>query len=557
MSRAVGIELTDSYVKLVSLDQAGKKHRIDHFHRAPILDDPERPWEERAAAALRDAVAAARIPRNRVFVSLESGEAILREVSLPFKNEDQIRKTVRYELESLVHNYTIEELVVCHYKTGETDKGTHLLTAAVPKKVLEKYLKIFENAGIDPVAVDLDACAVYNAMHYAGAVDTDEPHLLIYGTPKFTKLILVEQRRPKAIRTIRFALPAPAKAPVRPEADFPAPPQEETPSEGMPVVVLEEGEGPAFGRLDAETQGALIGILAKEISRFLLASDADASPSHILLSGEFEDPQAAALLETTTRMPVRTFNLLEAIDPATSTRPEAQSARLAAPIGLALKGVGVDAVGMDFRQEEYLYRKKFDVLKTTALVTLELVVVFLAAMALYLYFKGVDLGRDLKTLREHQEDLYADLYYSLNGDEADDLSAPYGKMRDLEAEYRQKMGITLPIKTSAREAWRDLFGAIDTFRRTHETRRLGDGTLYLLMDNLTVQQTTRIGNQTMTMTLRGKIRNLEFLAALLKEVKKVKLFALADLVGQAPPYPDEEEGQLYQFSIKSVHKEGK
>jgi hypothetical protein len=45
-------------------------------------------------------------------------------------------------MESLIHNYTIEQLVVAHYKTGETDKGSLLLAAAVPKTVIDKRLKL-------------------------------------------------------------------------------------------------------------------------------------------------------------------------------------------------------------------------------------------------------------------------------------------------------------------------------------------------------------------------------------------------------------------------------
>ena len=57
----------------------------------------------------------------------------------------------------------------------------------------------------------------------------------------------------------------------------------------------------------------LIGILSKEISRFLLANASSASPAHILLSGDFEADGAATMLESATRIPVKTFDLAQAI----------------------------------------------------------------------------------------------------------------------------------------------------------------------------------------------------------------------------------------------------
>src|SRR6185295_13856390 len=205
MARSVGIELTPAHVRILSLEQAGKTSKILQFHEAAVPAG-ETPWEERAVAALRDAVAASKIPKGRIVAAIDSGEAILREVSLPFKGDDQIRKTVRFEMESLIHNYTIEQLIVSHYKTGETDKGSLLLAAAVPKTAIDKRLKLYQDSGIDPVALDLDIAAIINAMLHSGAIETDEPLLLVHGTPRFTKLMFIEGRRPLSIRTIRFSL---------------------------------------------------------------------------------------------------------------------------------------------------------------------------------------------------------------------------------------------------------------------------------------------------------------------------------------------------------------
>src|SRR5258707_8071109 len=198
MARSVGMELTPAHVRILSLELAGKFPKILQFHQAPVPAG-ETPWEERAAAAVKQAFTDAKIARGKVVAALDSGDAILREVSLPFKGDDQIRKTVRFEMESLIHNYTIEQLIVSHYKTGETDKGTLLLAAAVPKAVIEKRLKVYQEGGVDPSALDLDIAAVFNAMLQAGAIDTDEPLLLVHGTPQFTKLGLIEERRPRSL----------------------------------------------------------------------------------------------------------------------------------------------------------------------------------------------------------------------------------------------------------------------------------------------------------------------------------------------------------------------
>jgi Tfp pilus assembly PilM family ATPase len=532
MARSVGVELTPAHARILTLEMSGKTAKILRFHQAPIADG-ETPWEERAAAALKTALAEVRGAKGRLVASLDSGDAILREVSLPFKGDDQIRKTVRFEMESLIHNYTIEQLVVSHYKTGETDKGTLLLAAAVPKTVIDKRLKLYQAAGIDPVSLDLDIAAVFNAMLHAGAIETDEPLLLVYGTPRFTKLMLIEARRPRSIRTIRFSLKetaavAAAPAPLAPGSD-------------LPVAVVFDAPEPGVPGLSMDDQGALIGILSKEISRFLLANAASASPARILLSGDFGDAGSAVVLESATRIPVKTFNLGAAVDP--TFKDDGTGPRLAVALGLALKGAGVDAMGMDFRQEEFQYTKKFDAVKTTLLVTLELVIVFLAAVALHFYFKKKDLEAGLKTVINYQQGVYE----SATGKTITDPGSAYNKMAE---EYRLALGGAspdLPIKTSAREAWRELWGALQKFQQKNGDKTLSEGTLFLEIESLDLQQSTTPGNEMLTMMMRGKIRNLEFAGLLKNEVRATELFGNADYVGALPPADN-----LYQFTLKAT-----
>ncbi|HEV3029026.1 MAG TPA: hypothetical protein VG457_15725, partial [Planctomycetota bacterium] len=541
MARSVGLELTAAHVRILSLELAGKIPKILQFHQAPVPPG-DAPWEERAAAALKQAFADTRISRGRIVAALDSGDAILREVSLPFKGDDQIRKTVRFEMESLIHNYTIEQLIVSHYKTGETDKATLLLAAAVPKAVIEKRLKLYQDAGVDPVALDLDIAAVFNTVLQAGAIDTPEPLLLVHGTPKFTKLVLIEERRPRSIRTIRFSLQERA-APEAVAASDPGMPAratgDETP-DAVPTVIVADQES-VFVDLSPDDQSTLVGILSKEISRFLLANAASSSPARILLSGDFGDNGAAELLESATRIPVTAVNLATAVDP--DYKGDGPASRIAVPLGLALKGVGIDAMGMDFRQEEFQYTKKFEAVKTTLLVTVELIIVFLAAIALHFYFKKKDLDANLKTVYNYQQALYE----NATGQTLTDPSSAFPKMSEL---YSQAVGgasSDLPIKTSAREAWRELFNALARFQQKNGDKTLSDGTLFLEVETLDIQHSTSPGNETLTMMMRGKIRNLEFAGLLKNEVRATDSFANADFVGSLPA-----TGDSYQFTMKAT-----
>jgi len=182
--------------------------------------------------------------------------------------------------------------------------------------------------------------------------------------------------------------------------------------------------------------------------------------------------------------------------------------------------------------------------KTTLLVTVELIIVFLAAIALHFYFKKKDLDANVKTVLNYQQALYE----NATGESLSDPTAAFPKFMEL---YRTSTGgaaADLPIKTSAREAWRDLFGAIQRFQQKHGEKTLSDGTLFLEVESLDIQNSTTPGNETLTMMMRGKIRNLEFAGLLKAEVRATDSFANADFVGSLPPSGE----NMHQFTMKAT-----
>lgn len=505
MGKAVGVELNESRVKVIAVEANSKRTRILAYHEEAIPVDPAKTWDVLAVESLKKAFTASKISRGKVVASIDSGDAILRDVSLPFKEEDKIRKTIHAELESLIHNYTIEDLVVDYFKTGETDKGTVLMAAAVPKALVEKRLALFTQGGLDPVSLDLDVSALFNTFAHVGAIDTDDPLLVLYGTPKYTKILLVEKKRPTSIRTIRFSMPT--KESIAKE-------QEERKKASMwetheveheiPIVVLEDDEHAKFSDLDFDTQSSLMEILAKEISRFLLANAATASPTKILLTGEYENEDAAHLLEAATAIPVKTFDLLEVVDHPFAKDGGNRSAKVAVPLGLALKGCDVDVLGMDFRKERFSYGKKFETLKTTAFVTVELIIVFLATIALHLHFKKRDLRAMEKQVLEYHNDVWE--LVSQEKRLADSTEA-FPKVQEHANRILQDYGVQHPLERSGLEVWRQLYAAAQGFQMRYSAKpagELGGADLYLFLDEIVVVQDQRGGKPYLEVQVAGK-----------------------------------------------------
>ncbi len=554
MGRGVGIEVNGNAVRVAVVEGGGRGGKLIAFHEQPIDSDPKKPVDEAAAEALKFALAAVKGKGGRIAGSLDSGDALVRELTLPFTSEDQIRKTYRFELESQIHNYSIEDLVCDYFTIGATDKSSTILAAAVPRAIVEKRLAVFTKAGVDPAALDLDVAALFNAISHAGAVDTDDPFLIVYGTARFTKIILVEKRRPRSLRTIRFSLPSQQSATATGKSstgewktdEFARP----------PIVVLTDTQFEKLGDPSHDPRGPLIEILAKEIGRFLLANAGAATPSHILLSGEFESVDAAALLQTATQIPVRSLGILGRIEHSLGSNTSATVAsRAPVAMGLALKACDVDALGLDFRRQEFSYAKKFDAIKQTALITIELIIVLLGAMALNSYFElsdTVSAYRSGDPEKPGMMELHARTYKLATSKDIDDAEQAYTQLL---AEYKDFInkagGGDYPIERSSLELAAQFFRALALLQTDSmkPSGRLEGKELLVQLDDIKVEQNTSGGAEGALLQVHGTIRSVAYAEALMKRVRTTEPFSDKSWTVEIPGY-EPTPGGLQKFSLK-------
>ena len=121
-------------------------------------------------------------------------------------------------------------------------------------------------------------------------------------------------------------------------------------------------------------------------------------------------------------------------------------------------------------------------------------------------------------------------------------------MSDLYRKAAAEGGQDGPLVESGRTAWIALFDALQRFQRKYGAQKLGGGDLFLEIEGVEIQQTTTSGNESLTLTFRGKIRNHEYAGVLKNEVRAAEIFANADWSAPFTPL----EGGLYQFSLKAT-----
>src|SRR4029450_7012371 len=113
--------------------------------------------------AIALAVSESGFARDPSGMAFPAAHAMFREFDLPFTAREQIDKVVNFECESHFPG-DIDDLVVQHIVLRQTRDKSHLLAVAVRKDDLLDRLDILDEAGLDPMFVELDDFALYQAL---------------------------------------------------------------------------------------------------------------------------------------------------------------------------------------------------------------------------------------------------------------------------------------------------------------------------------------------------------------------------------------------------------
>ncbi len=172
MAKGAGLDAGRYEVKVVELDGSYRKPRltkvsIDAVSEEAAAASGEVVAEAEAEAALH-ALKDASVAKDSVNLGFPCREAVLRILDVPFVGADQIRRVLKFEVESSIHSHQVDEMVVDFHTIEKLDGETRVLVAAVPKKELGEQLRALEALGIEPERVDLDAMALFRAAEWAG-----------------------------------------------------------------------------------------------------------------------------------------------------------------------------------------------------------------------------------------------------------------------------------------------------------------------------------------------------------------------------------------------------
>jgi Tfp pilus assembly protein PilN len=205
--QVVGIELGKAQITLVQLTGTAKAYEITAVLQQPVPQhadvDEQRLLQHQA---LQELVTRQRLRGNTILATLPAHEAVLRNITLPFKDPRRIRQVIKYTLDELMP-FEPDEVVADFQMlpTASTEQGS-LLAAVVSQDVVASTLEMLQAVDLEPAIIDLDVFALANAA-VLGSQTLPARTIVIDTHPARTLLTLLDNGKPVFARSLAQGWP--------------------------------------------------------------------------------------------------------------------------------------------------------------------------------------------------------------------------------------------------------------------------------------------------------------------------------------------------------------
>jgi type IV pilus assembly protein PilM len=407
MARSVGLDIHARGVRAVEVTGGRKNFRVARYMERSLTPRGGAPDPEELREALVEIFRGGKFSRHSVVTAVEAHDTVVREIPVPFKADDQIRKVVKYEAEHHLHDCDADDVIVQYTKVGESGDGTNLLVFAARKEAISRRIEYARSAGVEPLAMDLDALAAYYAVQAAGLLDDAPPCVLLEIGHRSTGMVFIVDGEVRALRSVRMGVDSIAQGLARDmEIDFSEADHKLTElsadEEGdllLPIDRVDDRKETEKSHVQLERdlfhhkRDEFVARLKREFIRSSAALRGAGRPERVLVTGAgLQVPGLLELLGQRLGTPIDSFRPSEHFPcKLNSDVKENFDNGAAVALGLALKGIGNVPVEIDFRQEELQVANKFELLKNSLAITVTLVFIGLLAFSFYCVIKKREL----------------------------------------------------------------------------------------------------------------------------------------------------------------------
>ena len=165
----VGVDIGSSSIKIVHAEPTRQGFTVSHVITCPTPPDSVKEGMvinvSEVAAAIQFAVRSADIKASNGIVAIAGPGVLVRHVQLPRMTEQVLRRSIHFEAGKFIST-SIEDSVVEFEILGDGEESGQMkvMLVAAPRAMIESRVSTLEHAGLEPLAVDVEAFATFRAL---------------------------------------------------------------------------------------------------------------------------------------------------------------------------------------------------------------------------------------------------------------------------------------------------------------------------------------------------------------------------------------------------------
>ncbi len=164
----VGLDIGSGYLKVAQVKEKRGGYELDAFDMIPLppelIVDGSIIDSIRLVDAIKELIKKARIRTKEAVISVTGHSAvIIKMISLPEMTEEELEESIKFEAEQYVP-FDINDVNVDFQIIGPREEPGQMdvILVAVKKDIINEYVSVVKEAGLNPVVVDVDVFAMEN-----------------------------------------------------------------------------------------------------------------------------------------------------------------------------------------------------------------------------------------------------------------------------------------------------------------------------------------------------------------------------------------------------------
>ncbi|MBF0526985.1 MAG: pilus assembly protein PilM [Deltaproteobacteria bacterium] len=465
---AVGLDIGSQRIKAIQIRASFKGLEVTRFASVAVPKGSGVDHGHALAETIKSMFEQHGFLKEPVISAVSIGAAMVRTMSLPFKDPVKARQAIPFELESHLP-LPVDDLLVQSYPLPQDslDRGLIYTAFGVRREIIEAHLKILTEAGLDPVKVGLDTLALVNVLlHFHPPAGQGSTVLLDIGAGK-TTLVVLDRGKPIIIRCLDFsgrevtAFVAHALNISVEEAEKLklargrlSPPHEEDPS-------LRRDDLPLVAALN-EVHQPLLKEIHRSVIAFMDETGFETINHFFVTGGGASLPGLDQVLSHLLEAPVRRldFGPISFNQPVDRAGLRDISLAYGVSLGLAMSLPATRPTFLDFRQEEFAFKRAAAEIKGRLWYIFMAVVVMLLLTATNFFFNLNDQQKQYNELKKQVDQVFKSTLPEVTG-----IVNPVAQMQTKINELKKGLpGLSSTSQEdSALEAFRQLTRVISSF----------------------------------------------------------------------------------------------